>query len=256
MIKIALDAGHGIKTAGKRTPDGVAEWTLNSAVASKAEKLLSAYKDVEVIRLDDTTGKTDVALSTRMSKAVNNKVDVLVSIHHNAQTLEPGVKYGTATGVEIFISPRGTSESKKIATSIINKFASKSGMRNRGLKTANLAMVSPKSFPTMLVEGGFMNTTPDRSKLETSDYQNAYAQAIVDVLVDTFKLGGKSGYYTNCNLNLRKSASSKGELLVTIPKDTKVTVLDKSTDWYKVKVTIKKKTYTGYAFGRTYINKK
>lgn len=27
-MKIALDAGHGYNTAGKRTPDGIREWTL------------------------------------------------------------------------------------------------------------------------------------------------------------------------------------------------------------------------------------
>ena len=29
-IKIALDAGHGLKTSGKQTPDGIKEWTLLS----------------------------------------------------------------------------------------------------------------------------------------------------------------------------------------------------------------------------------
>jgi hypothetical protein len=30
--KLMLDAGHYFDTAGKRTPDGIREWTLNDAV--------------------------------------------------------------------------------------------------------------------------------------------------------------------------------------------------------------------------------
>lgn len=41
MIKIGLDAGHGLKTAGKQTPDGIKEWTLNDKVRDKVVQLLT-----------------------------------------------------------------------------------------------------------------------------------------------------------------------------------------------------------------------
>lgn len=265
MFKLALDCGHGYNCYGKRTPDGVREWTLNSGVGNRIEKLLASYKDVEVFRLDDITGKTDVTLTTRMNEAVNKGVDILVSIHHNADPNASGAKYGTATGVEIWVNTNSSTTTKSIAKSIVDSFAKKSGMKNRGVKTtANLAMVRVKPFPTMLVEGGFMNARPDRDKLETDAYQNAYAEAVVETLVSKFGLKKKGSattttpsekhYEATANLNLRKTASTNGEVIITIPKGTTVNVLDKSTDWYKVSVTIKKKKYTGYAFGRTYIN--
>ena len=34
-VKIALDAGHGLNTPGKQTPDGIKEWTLNDKVRDK-----------------------------------------------------------------------------------------------------------------------------------------------------------------------------------------------------------------------------
>lgn len=266
MIKIAIDAGHGNATPGKRTPDGVSEWKLNSDIAKKITNLLSNY-DVEVIRLDDPTGKTDKALLDRINQAIANNVKFCVSIHHNAEPSVSGKKYGTATGVEIYVRSNSNPTTKKLAKQIIDKFATKSGMKNRGVKVANYVMTRVCTFPTMLIEGGFMNAKPDRDKLETSAYQNAYAESVVEVIVEHLKLKKKSTekvptkntnkkeYYTSCNLNLREDGNSSAKHIVTIPINTKVSVLDKSTNWYKVSVTLKGKKYTGHAYG-AYINEK
>lgn len=53
-------------------------------------------------------------------------------------------------------------------------------------------------------------------------------------------------------LNVRNAASVQSAILVSIPKNTEVTILGTSGDWYNIKVTYKKKTYTGYA-AKTYI---
>lgn len=88
MAKVlVLDAGHGLNTSGKQTMNGskgvVKEWTLNSNVCNKIQAILKDY-DVTIHRTDDTTGKTDVALATRVSKTNSYKPDLFVSIHHNA----------------------------------------------------------------------------------------------------------------------------------------------------------------------------
>mgnify|MGYP003293408361 CR=1 FL=1 len=41
---IVLDAGHGLYTAGKQTPDGIKEWTLNDKVRDKVVELLQDYE--------------------------------------------------------------------------------------------------------------------------------------------------------------------------------------------------------------------
>ena len=55
MIKIGLDAGHGLRTAGKQTPDGIKEWTLNDKVRDKVVYYLKDY-DVEFIFTDNDEG--------------------------------------------------------------------------------------------------------------------------------------------------------------------------------------------------------
>ena len=43
MVKIAIDAGHGSQTAGKRTPDGYREHRINVKAAYYCEQYLSAH---------------------------------------------------------------------------------------------------------------------------------------------------------------------------------------------------------------------
>ena len=48
MFKIALDAGHGLYTAGKRClksidPNETREWSLNSRIAEKVTEKLETY---------------------------------------------------------------------------------------------------------------------------------------------------------------------------------------------------------------------
>ncbi len=54
------------------------------------------------------------------------------------------------------------------------------------------------------------------------------------------------------SLNVRNAASTQSTILVAIPRNTEVTILGTSGDWYNIKVTYDKKTYTGYA-SKTYI---
>ena len=63
-IKIGLDAGHGLYTAGKQTPDGIKEWTLNDKVRDRVVTLLADY-DCEIINVDNDEGVYDETLATR-----------------------------------------------------------------------------------------------------------------------------------------------------------------------------------------------
>ena len=91
MVKIVIDAGHGFNTPGKRSPDDEREWSFNNKVAKYAIAKLKTYKNVEILRVDDPTGKTDVPLTTRTSLANEWQADVYASIHHNTLADKWGV---------------------------------------------------------------------------------------------------------------------------------------------------------------------
>ena len=156
-MKIALDAGHGFNTAGKRTPDGIREWTLNDRVLRAFDNEIKKYKGVKTVRLDDPTGKTDVGLTARTNKAKREKCDVLISFHHNAFQS----KWGNHGGTETWIYPNRNSE--KLGATLQRAMINALGLRDRGVKTGNMHMNREVPFPSALVEVGFMDSNTDKA---------------------------------------------------------------------------------------------
>lgn len=174
---LVLDAGHGLNTAGKQTMNGsrgiVKEWTMNDSVVRKITSILSAY-NVTIYRTDDTSGKTDVSLSERVKRCNNYKPDLFVSIHHNA---------GGGTGTEVYWHTYGTAEDKKVAGIVAPKLASKTGMRNRGVKQAQFAVLGCNAT-AILVEGGFMDTKADYEIITSDKGQQQYAEAVAESIIE------------------------------------------------------------------------
>lgn len=188
MVKIALDAGHGLYTYGKQTPDGIKEWTLNDKVRDKVVQFLSEY-DVEIIHTDNNEGKTDESLASRLKKYKSAGVAVFVSIHHNAYT----GKWNNATGVEVYTDNNPTVEDYRLAKCIYNRLVNYTGLRGRGIKKCDFYVINQDSIPAVLVEGGFMDSTVDYKIITSEDGQTAYAKAVAEGLVEFLGLTKKSG---------------------------------------------------------------
>lgn len=167
MVKIAYDAGHGKNTPGKRSPNDEREWTFNNAVVTAFERELSKYKNVELLRTDDKTGVTDVPLATRTNAANTWKADCYISFHHNA--LKDDGIYRTHTGVETFVySLKNDVESVKLAKVLHPEVVKAYGLRDRGIKEANLHICRETKMPAILIEGGFMDSSIDITKLRSN----------------------------------------------------------------------------------------
>lgn len=186
MVKIALDAGHGMNTAGKRTPDGEREWSFNNKVLLACVAKLNTYQDVQILRLDDPTGKTDTPLAARTNQANRWGADVLVSIHHNALA----GKWGSHGGVETYTNdrPGANPKSIEIAKAIHTGIVKAMGLRDRGLKKKNLHMLRESHMPAVLPEGGFMDSTTDIGALRSDARLKAQGEAIAEGLATYYKL--------------------------------------------------------------------
>lgn len=160
IFKIAYGAGHGFNTAGKRSPNGEREWSFNNKVALAFEKNIKNYQNVQLLRVDDPTGRTDVPLATRVSKANSWGADIYISFHHNAFQS----KWGTHTGTETFHF-KGSVEGQKLARLVHTGVVKAYGLRDRGLKTNNLYITRKSKMPAILIEGGFMDSNIDIKKL-------------------------------------------------------------------------------------------
>ncbi|MDW0113753.1 N-acetylmuramoyl-L-alanine amidase [Sporosarcina saromensis] len=187
MVKIALDAGHGINTPGKRSPDGEREWSFNNAVILACIERLNTYQDVQILRLDDPSGKKDVSLVARVKKANDWGADALVSAHHNALIDD----WGSHGGVETYVSKNASKASVELAKIINPKIVDAMGLRNRGVKRADWYMVRYSKMPAILTEGGFMDSTTDILALRDKDKLKAQGYAIADGLAAYFGLKSK-----------------------------------------------------------------
>ncbi len=188
MFKLILDAGHGKNTAGKRCMKALdknetREWVLNDRICDKIEKLLAEYDGVSVKRVDDTSGKTDVALSTRTKTANSFNADLYLSIHHNA-----GMKGRTGGGL-IVIRQKGLSEQgetakiqKKFYDALIKAGVSK-GNRSNPIPAQDLQVLRETTMPAILIECGFMDSATDIKYILTDEFADKVASGCVNVIV-------------------------------------------------------------------------
>ena len=186
MFKLALNAGHGLNTAGKRCmkkldPNQTREWVLNSRICEKIETKLKAYTGYNLIRLDDPTGKKDVALKTRTTNANNFGADFYLSIHHNA-----GVKGGSGGGIVAYIYTKPSKKSEEWQDALydaIIKHTGLKGNRSDGTLKANFHECRESNMPCVLLECGFMDSKTDVPIILTDKFAEQVAEACVEVIV-------------------------------------------------------------------------
>lgn len=181
---VTIDAGHGIDTAGKRTPDGIREWTLNDAIADVIEQVLND-NGVETIRVDDPTGVSDIPLIERSNQINGINPSLHLSIHHNALT---DGQWGEWGGTETFVkSPNN--EANSLAKEIANSISNLTGMKNRGAKYDSLHMTREVRVPSVLVEVGFMDSTTDYQIITDSTQQERIGEAIANEVLNWLNCG-------------------------------------------------------------------
>ena len=194
MFNLALNGGHGLNTIGKRCSKSLdknqtREWWLNDRICDKIEQKLKAYEGYSLIRLDDTTGKTDVALKTRTYNANKFGADFYLSIHHNA-----GIYGGKGGGVVAFTYTKvdkATAEWQKALYDAVIKHTGLKGNRATPLAKKNLHECRESKMPCVLLECGFMDSKTDVPIILTDDFADKVATACVEVIVAKGKLTKK-----------------------------------------------------------------
>lgn len=166
-MKILIDNGHGIDTAGKRSPDGrLREYAYAREIALRLEKALKARGyDAERI----VTEENDIPLSERVKRAnriyaETGKKAILVSIHCNAAGADGN--WHDAHGWAAYVSQNASVKSKTLARCLIE------AAKDKGLKvreyshqvpywTQSLAMCRDTHCPAVLTENLFQDNKND-----------------------------------------------------------------------------------------------
>lgn len=189
MTKIAIDAGHGLYTAGKRCLKSIdanetREWVLNDRIADKLQNLLKSYK-CEVLRTDDTNGGTDVSLSDRCKKANNWGADVFLSIHHNA-----GINGGSGGGTVVYYyssAPERKAQAQALYDAVVGLTGLVGNRASKVLKNAFYVLKNTR-MDSFLIENGFMDSIKDVPLILTEAHATKTAQGLLNFLVKEYKL--------------------------------------------------------------------
>ena len=195
MFKIALGAGHGLRTEGKRClkaldPNETREWWLNDRICDYVESFLKDYEGYSLLRLDDSDdGKDDIALATRVKQANDWGADFYLSVHHNA-----GINGGSGGGIMAFSHPDGSAASVAWRDALYDKLIAHTGLkgnRSQPKATANFYVLKHTTMPAVLLELGFMDSKTDVPVILTNEYAQQCARAIVETIVAKGKLTKK-----------------------------------------------------------------
>lgn len=178
MKIICIDPGHGGKDPGA-TGGGVQE----KAVVLNVAKKIGAFLEVKGCTVM-LTRETDifVELSDRARMANAAKADLFVSVHCNSAGSN-----ARATGMEVYHYTHASEASKRAARDIYDKLLPVCGLRGRGVKANNYAVLRETAMPAVLVELGFISNPSDRAKLTDFAWQDDAAQAIADGIIAALK---------------------------------------------------------------------
>lgn len=204
---IALDDGHGMTTAGKRTPTGIRssetgknfmhENEFNRAVKRYLDKHLKAsgFKTLLVAPTD-----ADTPLATRVKRANDAKADLYISIHANANT----GKWGTWGGTETYTMPSGQG---LVIGRIIHKHLMKgTPMRDRGVKNgSHLYVIKNTRMPAVLIEAGFMDNKREAELLLSDSFRRECAREIAMGICEAYGVKFKDGLGSSSKSNTKPS---------------------------------------------------
>jgi len=157
----------------------VQEKIITLAVAKKLAEYLAPIAEVLLTRTDDSTpgGDPDTELSYRAKMANDFGAALFVSIHCNAAA-NPA-----ASGTETYHAP-GSERGARLAGFIQSRLVAALGLLNRGVKSANYAVLKRTSMPAALVEIAFISNPAEEGFLEMPDFQKKCAKAIALGIAD------------------------------------------------------------------------
>ena len=181
MKKVVLDPGHGVETAGKRSPDGTyREYEFTLDLAGRLKTLLERHGVAVTLTRADAH---DVSLARRVQIANDIKgLDLFVSLHSNAAG--SGAQWMNARGFEVHTSAAGDTAGRNIAAKKILARAQEAGLTVRGLVHNGWYVVRHTNAPAVLIEHLFHDNKEDAALLKDSAFRDRLAEVDAKGVLD------------------------------------------------------------------------
>ena len=178
---VCLDPGHGVETAGKRSPDGTyLEHEFNLDMANRVKAILERH-GIGVTMTRSTAN--DVSLEQRV-KVTNGiaGLNLFVSLHSNAS----GDGWTSPDGYGIYTSMAGATAGRNIAANKLLARAKEAGIKlwGNGLFHDGLYVLKNTAAPAILVEHGFHTNKAEVELLKSSAYRDKLAEVDAKGILD------------------------------------------------------------------------
>ena len=181
---VIIDAGHGGWDGGAVSRNGTAERDINLAIARQlARELTSRGVGVTMTRTNQHSLANPYARNKKRSdmdarRRIIERVspDLVISIHLNSFPQNPSVR-----GLQTFYDSSGET-SKAYAYAIQERFNRSNLNTNRQPKSADYYILECTSYPSVLVECGFLSNPSDEKLLRSPDYQKLLAIMIAEAI--------------------------------------------------------------------------
>lgn len=165
-MKVFIDAGHGGKDPGA-LGNGLQEKDIALSVALKVGEVLKRH-NIEVLYSRAKDEFIDLTERSRMANSSN--VDIFVSVHCNS------FSNPNSQGVEVY-AYHNAQDGKKLSQNILDSIVVDNlYTKNRGVKTANFAVLRETKMVATLVELGFISNVEDVAIL--TNKQNELAESV------------------------------------------------------------------------------
>lgn len=163
--RVVIDAGHGGYDLG-----GQFGYLYEKHLALDVSLRLKRYLEGKGISTT-LTRQRDVFIPLGDRPAVSNAISksIFVSIHFNY------VSYAGPAGTETWYF---SSAGQQLAAQIQNAVATGLGTPNRGVKFARFKVLRDSIVPAALVEGGFISTGNDRTRVLDPRYRQRLAELV------------------------------------------------------------------------------
>lgn len=169
-MKICIDPGHGGSDPGAvgKAPFVLKEKDFNLALSLLLKEELEEEHEVIMTRYVDRA----LSLSGRARFANRYGADIFISVHANAAATP------SAEGMEVFHFP-GSRMGNQLAGMVLREMLEEfPDHRDRGVKSADFAVLRLTRMPAVLVEAEFLSNPKQLEFLADSENQKRMANAI------------------------------------------------------------------------------
>lgn len=194
----------GPDTPGKRAPDdSYREFHFTKPTIERiGAQLQKEYENVSVYYTHDLTGKTDVSINARVSKAnaiykkhladikAGRVKMVFVSLHSNGTGSGSEWIEGTARGSETLISDKKFKEAYSLALEMERQVQKQTGRPSRGIVETGdrVGVLSGTHMTAVLHEAAFHTSRTDLALLKSQDFRDKVARGIINTLASFYGL--------------------------------------------------------------------